>query len=61
MTLSLSRTRRCASAALILSAVLTAHAYANNYGKSYGWQFRTSADRANQAIILDIMEKRRGG
>lgn len=61
MTRSLSRMRRCASAALILSAVLTAPAYANNYGESYGWQFRTSADRANQAIVLDIMEKRRGG
>ena len=41
--------------------MLAAAAHANNYGESYGWQFRTSADRANQAIVLDLMEKRRGG
>lgn len=61
MKQSLSPAGRCACAALILSAVLTAPAHANNYGESYGWQFRTSADRANQAIVLDLMERRRAG
>lgn len=45
----------------MLSAALTAPAHANNYGESYGWQFRTSTDRANQAIVLDLMERRRAG
>jgi hypothetical protein len=36
-------------------------ASANNYGESLAWQFKTSADRANQAAILDLIEKRRGG
>lgn len=62
MTHSLHRApRRCLTATLILSAVLAAPAHANNYGESYGWQFKTSADRANQAIVLDLMERRRGG
>ncbi len=34
---------------------------ANNYGESLAWQFKTSADRANQAAVLDMIEKRRGG
>lgn len=34
---------------------------ANNYGESLGWQFKTSADRANQAAVLDMIQKRRGG
>lgn len=36
-------------------------ALANNYGESLAWQFKTSADRANQAAIRDLIEKRRGG
>lgn len=61
MIQSLSRAGRSTCAALILSATLSASAHANNYGESYGWQFRTSADRANQAIVLDLMERRRAG
>lgn len=53
--------RRLGFAILILPAILAAPAHANNYGESYGWQFRTSADRANQAILLDLMEKQRSG
>lgn len=36
-------------------------ASANNYDESLAWQFRTSTDRANQAAILDLIEKHRGG
>ena len=36
-------------------------ALANNYGESLAWQFKTSTDRANQAAVLDLIEKRRGG
>lgn len=49
------------AAILILPLLNAAPAQANNYGESYGWQFKTSADRANQAFVLDLMEKRRGG
>lgn len=38
-----------------------APALANNYLENLGWQFKTSADRANQAAVLDMIAKRRGG
>lgn len=47
--------------ALLSALVLATPALANNYGESAAWQFRTSTDRANQAAILDIIEKRRAG
>ncbi|WP_298195210.1 hypothetical protein [Novosphingobium sp.] len=47
--------------AFLSALVLASPALANNYGESAAWQFRTSADRANQAAILDIIEKRRAG
>lgn len=60
-----SRSRRqCCSLAIaitIAAAAAPAPALANNYAESVGWQFKTSADRANQAALLDIIEKRRGG
>ncbi|WP_336810167.1 hypothetical protein [Bosea sp. MMO-172] len=51
----------CIPSIFILSAGLVVPAAANNYGESYGWQFRTTADRVNQAVILDLLEKRRSG
>ncbi|GAA0308526.1 hypothetical protein GCM10009087_18180 [Sphingomonas oligophenolica] len=36
-------------------------AQANNYGESLAWQFRTSTDRVNQAALLDLIAKKRGG
>lgn len=36
-------------------------AFANNYGESLAWQFQTANDRAAQAAILDMIERRRGG
>lgn len=47
-------------AAAVLSSISDG-ALANNYGESLGWQFRTTADRANQAAILDLIAKRRSG
>jgi hypothetical protein len=53
------------TAALIIAALslggVPQAASANNYGESLAWQFKTSADRANQAAILDLIERRRGG
>ena len=49
---------------IALAAALTcaaAPALANNYGESLAWQFRTTADAVNQAAILDLIAKRRGG
>lgn len=47
----------------VIAGIATAPAplLANNYGESLAWQFKTSADRANQAAVLDMIEKRRGG
>jgi hypothetical protein len=46
------------AAALTLAPV---SALANNYGESLAWQFKTSTARANQAALLDLIEKKRGG
>ncbi|WP_234190317.1 hypothetical protein [Shinella sp. NM-101] len=53
--------RSAISPILILAVGLAGPALANNYGESTAWQFKTSADRANQGYVLDLMEKRRGG
>ncbi len=57
--------RRAGSLTALVSAltlaIAPAPALANNYGESLAWQFKTSADRANQAAVLDLIEKRRGG
>jgi hypothetical protein len=57
------RGQRWFSALAILGTVAlsSAPALANNYGESLAWQFKTSADRANQAALLDLIEKKRGG
>lgn len=34
---------------------------ANNVGENYAWQFQTTADKVNQAAILDMIEKKRSG
>lgn len=34
---------------------------ANGLGESRPWQFQTSADRANKASVLDLIERKRGG
>lgn len=34
---------------------------ANNLGENSAWQFRTSADKANQAAVLDLIARRRSG
>lgn len=46
---------------IAIQSILASPSFANNYGESFGWQFKTSADRANQAFVLDLLEKRRGG
>lgn len=48
-------------AAALGLAILPAPLLANNYGESLAWQFKTSTDRANQAALLDLIQKRRGG
>ena len=46
---------------IVAMVAVPAPVLANNYGESLAWQFKTSADRANQAAVLDLIEKRRGG
>lgn len=53
------RTPSCLVALALIAAPLPA--LANNLGENSAWQFKTAADRANQAIVLDLIEKRRGG
>jgi hypothetical protein len=61
---NLRRVRMRAIVSLGAVAVFVAHpapVLANNYGESLAWQFKTTADRANQAAMLDMIERRRGG
>ncbi|MBB6578148.1 hypothetical protein HNP33_002228 [Comamonas odontotermitis] len=38
------------------------HAHAQGWlGESVPWQFQTSADRANRALVNDLVEKKKGG
>jgi hypothetical protein len=50
---------------LVLGALslvgIASSAAANNVGENYAWQFPTTADKLNQALILDIIEKKRSG
>jgi hypothetical protein len=49
------------SALLAVALGATTPALANNYGESLAWQFQSPADRASQAAVLDLIERRRGG
>jgi len=46
---------------VLLIAGAAVPAEANNLGENSAWQFRTSADKANQAAILDMIAKQRSG
>lgn len=52
--------RRPFSCSLLLS-LLASPVSANNVGENVAWQFRTSADKVNQAAIQDMIQKRRSG
>jgi hypothetical protein len=45
----------------LLVAGLAGQAAANNVGENQAWQFQTSADKVNQAAILDMIEKKKTG
>lgn len=53
--------------AAIVSAVLLATfagwspAHANNYGEDGGWQFQTSTDQGNMAVIQAMIQQKRAG
>lgn len=50
-------------AVLILSAsaLINGSASANGLSDNRSWQFQTSADRANNAIVRDMIERKKGG
>lgn len=52
-----------AATALAAAPSLTAFspAMANGWIESRPWQFETSADKANKALLLDMIERKRGG
>ena len=41
--------------------ILPCAAAANGLGDGVSWQFDTSADKANKAVVADLIEKKRGG
>lgn len=48
--------------AIVAVWVLTAPAaLANGYLENRPWQFQTSSDRANKAVVLDLIERKKGG
>lgn len=46
---------------VVLCAFLAPAAFANGYLENRPWQFQTSADRANKAVVLDLIERKKGG
>ncbi len=54
---------RAAAAGLVCSMFLasTAQSFANGWYESRPWQFDTSADKANKAAVLDMIERKKGG
>lgn len=54
--------KSCTSALTFLLAIIAAPAaLANGASESSSWQFQTSADKVNQAAVLDMIEKRKNG
>ncbi|WP_199489581.1 hypothetical protein [Pseudotabrizicola alkalilacus] len=47
--------------ALITNAWMPQPAHANGWLESRSWQFETSADKANQSAVLDMIERKKGG
>ena len=45
--------------AILFAPVQTAHA--NGVSENRSWQFRSSADRTNDAFIVDMIERKKGG
>ncbi|WP_295987890.1 hypothetical protein [uncultured Variovorax sp.] len=53
-----------AAARAVLSILLAAActcALANNVGENSAWQFQTSADKANQAAVQDMIQRKKAG
>lgn len=46
---------------LLSVCLVPAPAGANGLGENWSWQFQTSADRANNAAVLDLIARRQGG
>ena len=46
---------------LSVAAFVPLVAVANGLGENRSWQFDTTADKANKAVVLDMIEKKRGG
>ena len=44
-----------------LSAIFAGPAFANNVGENGGWQFQSSAEKANRAFIEDMRQKKANG
>lgn len=61
---SLSTLRRVALAAALtlpLGWAVAPPAHANGYGEDSSWQFDTSADKANKALVEDMILRKKGG
>lgn len=46
---------------VLIPVCATTGAQANGFFESRSWQFQTSADRANNAAVLDMIERKKGG
>jgi hypothetical protein len=47
--------------ALLCALIIAPAALANGVGENAHWQFRTSADKSNQAMVQDMVQKRKNG
>ena len=58
---STSRIGLCAIAAFAFLSISGPDVRANGWLESRPWQFDTSADKANKAIVTDLIERKKGG
>lgn len=49
------------TALIVWCFVCATQSFANNLGENSSWKFETSADRANKAAVLDVIEKKKAG
>lgn len=47
--------------AVVLAAIAVPAALANGVGENAAWQFQTSTDKVNQAVVQDMIQRRKTG
>ncbi|HSV47790.1 MAG TPA: hypothetical protein VLJ58_18520 [Ramlibacter sp.] len=52
---------KAATLGAVLACLLAGTAQANGLGENVPWQFQTTQDKVNKGVIVDLIEKKKGG